>query len=46
MGPVFLAEQIKSIVGTPAHSDRAVKERGAENVRVLKYGILDRGDQT
>ncbi len=45
MGPVFLADQIKLLVGTPAHSERAVKERGDENVRVLKYGILDRGDQ-
>ena len=46
MGPVFLSDQIESIVGAPAHSERAVKERGDENVRVLKYGILARGDRS
>ncbi len=46
MGPVFLSKQIESIAGTPAHSERAIKERSEENVRVLKYGVLKRGNQS
>ena len=40
MGPVFLSEQIEAIIGVPSHSPEAIRERGKENVRILKYGIL------
>ena len=40
LGPVYLSEQIEAIVGVPAHSERALLERGDENVRILKRGIL------
>lgn len=40
MGPVFLSEQIEAIIGVPSHSPEAVRERGRENARILKYGIL------
>jgi len=40
MGPVFLSEQIEAIIGMPSHSPEAVRERGRENARILKYGIL------
>ena len=40
MGPVFLSEQIEAIIGVPSHSLEAIRERGKENVRILKYGIL------
>jgi len=40
MGPVYLSEQIEAIIGAPAHSSAAIRERGEENVSTLKYGIL------
>ena len=40
MGPVYLSEQIEAIIGTPAHSSAAIRERGEENVSTLKHGIL------
>lgn len=44
MGPVYLSEQIEAIIGAPAHSERAIRERGEENVRFMKYGLLPRDD--
>jgi AcrR family transcriptional regulator len=45
MGPVFLSEQIQAIIGVPSHSPEAVRERGNENARILKYGILAERDR-
>lgn len=45
MGPVYLSEQIEAIVGAPAHSLLAIQERGDENRRTLKHGILANGDR-
>lgn len=46
MGPVYLSEQIESIIGVAAHSERAIAERGDENIRMLKSGILAKTDST
>ncbi len=40
MGPVYLSEQIEAIIGTPAHGPLAIRERGDENARTLKYGVI------
>jgi len=40
MGPVFLADQIKSLVGVDAHDPLAIQQRNLENLNILKYGIL------
>jgi len=40
MGPVLLSEQIEAIIGMPSHSPEAIRDRGKENARILKYGIL------
>ena len=40
MGPVFLSGQIEAITGIASHSPEAIRERGRENARILKYGIL------
>lgn len=45
MGPVYLSEQIESILGIPAHSLDAIAQRGEENTRMLKLGVLARGDE-
>jgi len=44
MGPVYLSEQIEAIVGAPAHSPLALRERGNENAQILKFGVLAQGD--
>ena len=45
MGPVYLSEQIEAIVGAPAHSPLAIRERGNENAHILKFGVLAKGDR-
>jgi len=40
LGPVFLSDQIEAIIGAPSHNADAVRERSAETIRILKYGIL------
>lgn len=45
MGPVFLSKQIEAVIGSSSHSPEAIRERGNENARILKYGILARPNQ-
>lgn len=45
MGPVYLSEQIEAIIGAPAHSPLAIRERGSENANILKFGVLAKGDR-
>jgi AcrR family transcriptional regulator len=40
LGPVFLSDQIEAIIGAPSHNADALRERGNETIRILKYGIL------